>query len=82
MINTQKLYFIEAYEHCTKSNLKQRPKEQKLKTVEYLPLTTIPANDRWKLLIPALICHVNESKKRYITSIHGCVRIKVQHPIR
>ena len=49
--------------------------------VKHLPWTAIPGMDELEILIPALICHVNQSNGQYVTSIQGCISIKSQHPI-
>ena len=46
------------------------------------PWATIPGIDRWEILIPALICNVNQSNEQCITLIQGCINIKSQHPIK
>ena len=40
-----------------------------------------PEMDRWEILIPALICNVNQSNEQYITFVQCCIGIKSQHPI-
>ena len=37
---------------------------------------TIPGMDRWEILIPILICNVNQSNEQYITLIKGCIGMK------
>ena len=43
---------------------------------------TIPGMDRWEILIPNLICNVNQSNKQFITLTQGCISITSQLPIR
>ena len=71
--------------NTTVKQLKQRPGENLKKKqwhIQHLPWVTIPGMGRWEILIPALICNVNQSNEQYITLIQGCISIKSQHPLR
>ena len=36
----------------------------------------MPEMDRWEILIPAVMCNVNQNNEQHITLIQGCISIK------
>ena len=50
MVNTEQIFFTEAYKHYTESNLKQRPKEKKKqKTVGYITPAINHYSRNWQM---------------------------------